>query len=781
GKVAAFNLWLLIEVILSGWAAFGLAWDVLGSLKADRSEPRWLAALIGGLIFMAFPTVQGHLIVGHVNPLSNYALPIVVLCLYRIVTGRGGWRIALIGAIALLIMALGNFTYPVFALLPLLLFGGLYLLIVQRRQVWRWAIMRDVSIMLIGGAILSVPFYLPLLRDLTAPNRPVYLQEGGWVTYSTDLLGFISPSPFATWLKPIVPAYTRAVLGTNSTEGSAYLGIAAALLAMIALIKRREARLWAVIALGCIVFSLGPLLKVGDQPVRYRLGDPTTGQIESSIVLPYALIQNLPLISSTRTPGRFNFLTGLMLGVLAAIGLWMLLERAGTQAGRRWWLRGGCAFVYVFIVLEYQLFFPFPTTEASVPDYFQTVAARNDGRAVFDVPADDLLAQKEALWQQTVHHQPLVAGYVSRRTPVDPAKITLLSDLATGKLTELHSIDPTVVKAIFQAQGIGVIVYHRATLNARWDDTTRWATGVFGAAVYQTDQMAIYEVPSGTPPDDTQVSLIEPSPEFYARAPLTDGVFWLREAGNVYLFVPAAGDQRITVTLSPLFKSRRLQLFIDGTLTRAWQLDSPTESLTFWVNLAAGFHTLRFATPDGCVEVPIPPMCLLNNTTPADQCGLLDAPVCVSMAFADIRIEPETVMAYQALPVQLQYGLALRGVRVQNKAQAGVPLIIDTEWLATEKLPGDYHLFIHLLDDVGTMITQYDGVPGEATYPTTQWAVPQAWSQTATLDLPATMKPGRYELYAGWYRYPELTRLTVDGDGKGAASQLVFIGYLVIP
>ena len=788
GNVAAYNLWLLIEVILNGLTAFALCWDVLSTLSTQSTESmpanpewRWLAALIGGLIFMIFPTVQGHLTAGHINLLSNYALPIVVLCLHRIITGRGGWRIALVGAMSLLVMVLGSFTSLIFALLPLLLFGGVYLLVARRREVWRWLVLRDLVVILVGGAILSLPFYLPLLRDLATANRPTYLQEGGWVTYSADLLGFVSPSPFAAWLKPVVPDYTRAVLGTNSTEGSAYLGLVAVLLAVIALRTRRDARLWLVIALGCMLFSLGPILKVGDQPVRYRLGNQAAGQIESYIVLPYALIQNLPVISVTRTPGRFNFLTGLALGVMAAMGFSTLLAWAAQHVnGRRWWLRGGMLGLCVLIALEYQLFFPFPTTEASLPTYFQTLAARNDDRAVFDVPIDDPLAQKQALWQQTVHHKPLLAGYVTRRTSVDPAKLELLSKLTIGDLNDKSTmVTPMQARSILAEQGIGVVIYHRDLLDAQWDQVLAWANQVFGAAVYQADRMAIYEVPPENAVDANQITLITPSAEFYTTAP--DAAVWLREAGDIYLYTSTDVDQRVTVTLSPLFKSRRLQLFVDNALSRAWLIDTPDEPLAFWVKLAPGFHTLRLVTPDGCVEVPVAPMCLLNGTKAPDQCEQLESPICVSMDLSDLHIEAETAMAYQPMTVQLGNGVSLRSVRSPSTAQPGQRIAVDTEWLATEQLPGDYHLFVHLLDSNGTLITQYDNVPGDATFPTKQWSVPQHWAQTAVLDLPATLATGRHEIYAGWYRYPELTRLTVEGNGKGAASQLVFIGYLVIP
>jgi hypothetical protein len=442
-------------------------------------------------------------------------------------------------------------------------------------------------------------------------------------------------------------------------------------------------------------------------------------------------------------------------------------------------LRGGVVCLCTLIVLEYQLFFPFPTTDARVPEYFQTLAERSDDRAVFDVPIDDPLAQKQALWQQTVHHKPLVAGYVTRRTSVDPAKLALLSALVMGDLIERDAnLTPAQMRTILTAQGIGVVVYHRDLLVPKWDRVLAWASQVFGAPVYQAERIAIYEVPLET---SAQPDLIAPSLEFYTSGADGDSNVWLREAGNIYLYAATDEDKRVAVTLSPLFKSRRLQLFIDSALTRAWQIDAPSEPLTFRMRLTPGFHTLRLVTPDDCVEVPVAPMCLLNGMTPPEQCGLLDQPICVSMALADLRIEPETQMVYQPMIVQLGNGMSLRGVRLPSVAQAGQRIAVDTDWLATEKLAGDYHLFVHVLDSNGTLLTQYDDVPGDVTFPTTQWATPQQWSQTATLDLPNTITAGRYEIYAGWYRYPELTRLMVEGNGKGAASQLVFIGYLVIP
>jgi hypothetical protein len=70
GPVAAFNIWLMLSVILTGLTAYWLCRAVLADipLPVAPERGRTPAALIGGLIVMAFPAVQGHLVSGHINP-----------------------------------------------------------------------------------------------------------------------------------------------------------------------------------------------------------------------------------------------------------------------------------------------------------------------------------------------------------------------------------------------------------------------------------------------------------------------------------------------------------------------------------------------------------------------------------------------------------------------------------------------------------------------------------------------------------------------------------------
>ena len=283
--VASFNLWLLLEMVLSGWAAYWFCREIVG-----ESPHKTTAALFGGLIFMTFPAVQGHLNAGHINPLANYAMPVLALCLYRLVEGKSGTRTAFLGAFSILILALGNFTFPVFVLLPLVLFGGLYILLFRRTGLSR-KLLRHLIVMFGLGAVLMLPFYLPLFMELTSPNRPAYLQEGGWIQFSTDPLSFIAPSPFTPWGAALAPSYSNTVLGGNSVEGTAYLGVIVVVLAIVALWRRQKsAGLWATIALGCMIFSLGPVLKWQDSLVNFTLGE-----FQSHIVLPWAFSRSCRL------------------------------------------------------------------------------------------------------------------------------------------------------------------------------------------------------------------------------------------------------------------------------------------------------------------------------------------------------------------------------------------------------------------------------------------------------------------------------------------------------
>jgi hypothetical protein len=469
GATAAANLQLLLTLCLNGLSAFYLCW---GLWKA------YTPALIGGAVFLAFPTLQGHLSAAHSGVLALYGLPILLLCLWRILREGAEWRAIVIGAGMFALTTLGSAVSVVYLIFPITLFFVLPQLWGQRNP----RVLLKVAALYLLGGLLIAPFYLPLLIESVSPTRSATLSLGGWVAYSTDLLGFISSSPFTAWGKALNQqlGYPGDVLGVNSIEGAAYLGIVAVSLCGITGLRRRlklgSARIWLVLGLGAMVFSLGPLLKWRDQPIVYSLGD-----YRSYLLAPYAALQTLPVFNQSRTPGRFNLITGVVMAVAVAGSLRVLY-----RGKRRYFLSG---VILIAVVADYQLFAPVFTTPDQTPSVFEDVRKRIDIRAVFHLPPRAPGIEKDALHWQITHQKPLIAGHTVRTTPVDPIKLDFIAS---------HLIQPTEWSAeILGLFGVDLVVQHEGNpLNF--------------PLLYQDERIRVYEIPKRAARPGLQPTVIAP-------------------------------------------------------------------------------------------------------------------------------------------------------------------------------------------------------------------------------------------------------------------------------
>ena len=87
----------------------------------------------------------------------------------------------------------------------------------------------------------------------------------------------------------------------------------------------------------------------------------------------------------------------------------------------------------------------------------------------------------------------------------------------------------------------------------------------------------------------------------------------------------------------------------------------------------------------------------------------------------------------------------------------GAEVNVSLVWRALAEIPDGYTVFVHLLDEQGTLIAQHDGVPAHGTRPTTSWRPGER-----ILDEHAFVVPpgaaGRARLVAGLYDTETLTR-----------------------
>lgn len=727
---AAANLTLLLTLALNGLAMFHLAKYLTAERAEERREAsefalrsfaisavKFLPAFLAGLAFMLYPTMQGHLAAGHAGLMVQWGVPLYAWALFRL-RERGGWRGIGLAALFLLISVWGHTLQLIYVVLPV---TGVFALALLLRREWR-ALMRVIAAGLVGGLLLVV-FLLPVFRSTL--GTAAYTDEGGGVRYSADLLGVVTPSFFHPLYGQL--AYPRRVLGVNIDEGSAYIGIIAGALALLALLRVRAARWWGALALVAWVFSLGSLLKIFDQPARF-----TVDGYESYVTLPWAALQNLPLFSLARTPGRFNFTLALAVAALVGYGANTLLSPQRTQRTQREIesaLRFSASsavrslFLLVLaglLIFDYQWFWPLPTVPAAIPDAVAALSERGDDEAVFDVPWENLVTAKYGLYLLTAHNQPLIAGHITRRTPANPAKLSLLE----------ATLDP----ALLREAGVGVVIVHRpqdanGALLAR-------AQTMLGEPRYEDERLAIFNVPQ----TDTAT--------FFSQLPFPP---LIEDQGSAYLFAPEDGWALFTAQLQA--DGREAALRLDGTEINRWRIDGALEiSLPLPVE-ARAFHTLTLV-----LDPPCP-----RSDSPALACRALE------VGETDFTYQPSAEVT-----ADFGRGVRLTGASAPDTARAGGTLPVWLTWTFAEPMTETDIRFVHLLDPSGAQIVaQVDSTPGVR-------AAGTGWAEQVDLMLPPDLPPGTYPLYTGWYTYPDLIRFPVLTDSPRIADGLFLIGEVQV-
>jgi hypothetical protein len=722
---AAYNLFVWLTLALNGWAAYYLVW------KLTNVRP---AALIGGLVFLAAPTMQGHLAGGHGGLLVQWPLVLFVASLQSLANSHQppapalGTRYAVLRPSNFVLCTLFFFLTPlghtlqlIYAVMPLVAVAGITLL---ARRDWR-ALLRLLVVCMVGSALLLI-FLLPVFSATFGSSA--YTGEGGGVDFSADLLSVVTPS----FNHPILGQldFTHRVLGVNIVEGFSYIGIIPAVLGLVAVWKARAARWWLGLAVVAYLLSLGPLLKVFDTPVTM-----TINGYETHITLPWALVYDLPGFSLARTPGRFNILLALAVAVMAGYGVSELkaVSRQLSAIGLR--LQAGISriplrlvlntrpaslaatLLAALILLDYQSFWPLPTYSAEIPQAVYDLAKREDVRAVFDVPWDNLLTAKDALWLQTAHQKPMIAGQVTRRTPVSPAKLNLLG-----------TRDPYLLKMA----GADVLIVHK-----RYHaDLSNIVRDHFGQSFYEDEALALFNIPDVPPP-------VSPMQLAQAGHDLIERYFYAPQAGWVELQNLGAGI---------ISEGRPVSVQLDGQAVYRWQPGSPA-ALNLWLPVRlSGFHGITISPEPPCAPPRNPTLRCLAFGYRDDANGWIHVSDTEPADFAS---------------VQFGRGLELAGTHIVVPESS--KLVVALWWRFDQPRAEQDIRFIKVLDEQGEPIAGVDETLGAH-------GAGSEWVETVRLDLPSDLPDGTYRIYVGWYTYPDLTRFPVLSDVEGARDSLALVG-----
>lgn len=548
GLTAAYNAVVLISLTLAAYFAMNLVGYVSNSRRAG---------FIGGVIY-AFGSYHLTQLLGHMNLLASEWLPAYILCLLVAAEATGRRRLTAIslGIVALILLALCDWQYVLFAAVFTILYVG-----------WATVARRSLGPPLAAAAIgagwlvLALPLLLPTVRAVRATAGKLGAALGP-ERFSADLLSFVVPSPLHPWWG--AAAERIGVLAVAlPAERAIFLGYLPLLLGALGCwFGRRKAAFWALVALAAALLALGPTLQIAGRPY-------------AGVPLPYQLLQLIPGVNISRGPARFAILTTLCLAVLAGLALSEVARR--VSPARRPRLAALATPLLIAALLAEHLAVPYPLSAVVPSPFYQQLAAAREAGSVLEIPL--VMTRATSLYGQTVHGRPIVGGYLSRGLPYPVLELPPFGD-PSGESGE----------DIVPPPDADVGAWSLRLADVRWivvllDDPklNREEAAAFVARyaeptpLYQDDRMAAYRPrPTGPPTFYTYVGTGWHQQE---RLPDRRTMRWLPGEGSLDAWsladAPQAGILRFEAW--SFNQPRRLALRVDGQTVGEWLVAEPKE------------------------------------------------------------------------------------------------------------------------------------------------------------------------------------------------------------
>ncbi|HZQ08972.1 MAG TPA: hypothetical protein VFD70_20510 [Anaerolineae bacterium] len=609
GSSVAYMLFTLVSFVLSGYSAYLLAFDAV-----KKHGPAFLA----GLIFTFSPYHLSHLNYAHFNLIALQWLPFFALAAIKYLQRPTLPRLIL----SIIFFSGVTLTDWYYALYATIFLGLLTLYQIIRARSFRPLL----SAIILGGVyvLLFSPLFLGMAGEIGRGGIDTARALKEADRFSGDLLGFVVPSSLqAIWgltVRPLAETFNGGI-----AERSIFFGYLPLLLAAWAVIKlRAQVLFWLLTALVFSLLALGPTLHIA--------GETEFGAQHLKIILPQALLYQLPFISSifnaARSISRYSLIALLCIAIMAAYGLDALTATRPLQQ-KFAMIAAACLIVGIeFVVM------PIPITPIVVPPLFQ--AWRNDPAqfAVMDLPTD-YKSGGEGMYFWTIHHKPSTNGYHSQLLAFP--LLTALPSL-TGKNANDILLEPRLKPAeLFQFFNIRYVILHKqAPDETRFvRQTGQWIRNVLGAKqpITQDDNIAVFAAPNAPlPPLVVILDQSTNTPRLGWEPPESTETAhpsrWMRNDAGILIYTRSPQTATIRMNAISLVQPRELQLFLNNNLI-ATQTIHPNQQtpVSLSLPLQSGLNRLRLHS----VQPPEQPSAL----------GLNNDPRFLSISFSDLYITPQ--------------------------------------------------------------------------------------------------------------------------------------------
>jgi hypothetical protein len=579
-----FNLLVLASLTLSGYIAYLLC--------LDRTRNR-AAALLGGALYSSSALIGQSLDRGQLEHMSAWWLPLYLLALFRALDSpgklweRGGGRRAVL---AMAICLAGASLTTWYFTSGLLIFTAAFVPFYQLLKVRRGELVPSAG----WHGLLKPAFAIAIMAVALSPllwamvgerlsGQTYMLAPSGTILYnSADLAAPFVPADFLE--------------GSDAgRHGNIALGYVALALGLFAL-RADFARLWplGLATLVPVILALGPELQV--------LGRST------GIPLPYALLEQVPLIGASRQPLRFLGVATLGLALLAAFGIRYLLSR-------RWVMASGRVTTLltlgVLTLAALELFdVPRAIASTGVSPAYELISERTEAGGVIEVPVQPW--QAKAMWHQTVHGRPIFGGYIARHYPYplfsEPVPgVNQLVLPAAARLDRPDILSPSpgeVAGSSLHQYGVRFIVAHKSDLaQPEYEPVQKALAALFSERdrIYSDGEIDVYFAPEA--PARVLAGLGKGWDAVEGEG--TELRRWLEREGEVWLHVPdgLAGRYRLDFEANSYRVPRNVAVLVDGRQIARAQVGARGATSIDLGDLQPGDHTILLRSEEP-PEVP---------------------------------------------------------------------------------------------------------------------------------------------------------------------------------
>ena len=454
GPEAVLNGAVLISLCLTGYFMYLLACGLGFSQRV---------ALFAGMMLMMAPMPLVG-VYGHLTKAFLGMIPLVLLTVIYALDGRrrGWWSVVV--AVALLLTLLHNGQQFIFAGL----LAGVWMGIVLVTSTNRRLVITRMLLIALSCTVIVGPLLWAIVMASNDPAIVVgtYLES---LNYRPDLAEFVLPARhhlLLGWLREMV-LQPFGVDGSIETAVSlSWLGLLLCLLAGIN--RRQQVQHWLWLTAGFALLALGPSLQI--------LGKTQFTKYQYPVILPYAVLTELPFLDVLRTPGRFMMVGYVTFVIASSFGLAWLMRRFPHRAT----LILGVAVLWLMLENWPQ---PWPQEQLrQTPAFYQQLAEDDAVYGVFDLPIKPRpeswhigYASHYQIYQMT-HGKGIASGYIARTYFTHPLLPCLIPEYApppTDILVNGRPIDCyDDIAYRLAANGYRYIVWHKSPPG---QDPSDWA------------------------------------------------------------------------------------------------------------------------------------------------------------------------------------------------------------------------------------------------------------------------------------------------------------------